>query len=72
MRLWRTAALTRTFRELLRASSDYEHGKLDMSTFSPNLRVYLEGLNTAPGLKLLMLHVGYPGRPDPVQKPDAE
>jgi hypothetical protein len=23
-------------------------------------------------VKLLMLHVGYPGRPDPVQKPDAE
>jgi hypothetical protein len=23
-------------------------------------------------VKYLMLHVGYPGRPDPVQKPEAE
>jgi quercetin dioxygenase-like cupin family protein len=27
---------------------------------------------TGKPVKLLMLHVGYPGRPDPVQKPEAE
>jgi Cupin domain len=27
---------------------------------------------TQKPVKLLMLHIGYPGRPDPVQKPEAE
>ena len=27
---------------------------------------------TAKPVKLLILHIGYPGRPDPIQKPDAE
>src|SRR5690242_11270158 len=51
---WRTAALSRSVAELVRASSDYEAGKLNPASFSPNVRVYLEPpISRGPLLKYL-------------------
>jgi hypothetical protein len=53
-RAWKTEALSRTVRELLRAADENEHGSLNTDSFTTNVRSYA-GLGRAPQYKFLRL-----------------